>query len=593
VGNQRHQTEIVVNSNSSAAEADVDRLIAKYKTLNALARSVSVGGQGAAPGAPMPPGLNPSGAAPAPPPPAPSAAPGGGMGGGGRGAGAPPPLPPPAPSAGDNAPRPALPPVHPRGGAAQPVPAPAPQPQQPTGQPWQPGGVLQWGGLRGAPGALASAYGAGLYGVSPLLQRGSMGAGQMLSGGLNRLGQTRPFQSLGASSKILGALGNAAAALPVGIGAGLSAMAGLGGVSLNQRMGLIGQYQGLERDAYSMQTMSFDARGGKAPVSIGRFFGLSPQASSGILRQAVSSFGGVGAPVGAFAREAFSAEVDGVGAGVFGNWMSLAGLGGGATWGARGGVTGFAQARGAARALGMRGSREAAYISGLAQIGSGRAEAGLMTDMGGLNKFAYNVARGGSGGARGLGGMRAARGMTGLGQRAYGQFTSAFSGLGEAAIMAQALEGGGSPMEIAARLAKSSGDPYAMRDAITGAFGSDSGLALLGAGLSPDLASGILGAGKKGSPSYRVDGKALAAGLPVSRAQAQREASKMAEVMKNPEWAAELIKSQGKIELSLLKLTGEDGIARELLDAVNTSIKMFEDLSVGFNEMVQKARDLF
>lgn len=431
----------------------------------------------------------------------------------------------------------------------------------------------------GIPGGVAGALAyspSGFYG----------GMGSLMSSAANRAGQglhALAGKGTGAGFRVLGA---AAQAVPF-LGAAGSAYFGLLSSSMGRRMGLLGQAAGLERSEFLINQFGGMVPSGFMEQAAG--LGISPQqaysAFLSVRRQMGSANGVVSSSD--LGGAVLQAEASGLGAQSLAQWMGMARAGGGA----RGDVLGaFGAARGAAFGLGLAGAGESSYLSRLGSIVGGRAEAGLSTNLGRLNKFAYNAGAVGRGAAAGEGGARTAAGMARIGQSALSQFTSGFGGLAQAALLAEATKGGGSPFEIAQRLAQLSGDPYKARAAITAAFGGEAGkLALLGEGLSPDQALSAMRAGA-GAPGRApaVTAAEFAQRAPVAAAQTQREMETLKQVMSDPAWSKRLIDLQARMDVSLLKLSGRGGAAEKAVDLLEGVLNGIGGLERAIQSLISK-----
>lgn len=596
----RHSTELVVRADTAQAEAGVDRLNAKMRETQALAARAAGGAPGAG---------GPLGGRPALPPGVYADTSGRLRTSDGRfyGGGA-----PGAPGA-----HPAQPPG-------------IPPPLSPPRGPWADGGFggahppnlrrpgeidLSAGGtdfsLRSQAGARMEAEARAARAAALVSRRAELGAfspvgtgipggvagalayspsgfysgmGSLMSSAANRAGQglhALAGQGTGAGFRVLGA---AARAVPF-LGAAGSAYFGLLSSSMGRRMGLVGQAAGLERSEFLINQFGGSVPAGFMEQAAG--LGISPQQAYSALLSVRRQMGAAHLDPAGLGAATLQAEASGLGAQSLAQWMGMARPGGGA----RGDVLGaFNSARGAALGLGLTGAGEASYLSRLGSIVGGRAEAGLSTNVGRLNTFAYGAGLVGRGAAAGEGGARTAAGMARIGQGALSQFTSGFGGLAQAALLAEATKGGGSPFEIAQRLAQISGDPYKVRAAISGAFGGEAGkLALLGAGLSPDQALSAMRARSDGSgPAPAITAAEFAQRAPVAAAQTQREMETLKQVIADPAWSKRLIELQTRMDVSLLKLTGRGGAAEKAVDLLEGVLNGIGSLERAIQGLINK-----
>jgi hypothetical protein len=304
------------------------------------------------------------------------------------------------------------------------------------------------------------------------------------------------------------------------IGGGLA----LGAASLGARMGPIGERAALEKGELQAALL-----GGGAPQP-GHYginadvWGATPQESLQMMNQGAGAVGMrslTSRQKTSLTQGMFAADRSGMSTSSMTGLASTYGAGGGATQGltSMGGIEG--KVMGLMKSMGVTGSRADEVMSTLVGAVSSRASGGRMTDTDAMLAFTNGLNKTGYSEVSGTGAARASARMVGYGTNAAQSFSSNFAGMGQAAMLAQAFQGGGSLMDIQGRLDKMGQDPVAVRAAQTAIWGKNADLALVGMGESARSSRGILAA-RPGMADPFTDNQPKSTDMVLTRAQAKR-----------------------------------------------------------------------
>lgn len=374
--------------------------------------------------------------------------------------------------------------------------------------------------------------------------------------------------------------------------AALALAGGAGAMGLNKRMGLAGDAASLEQAQMRTVMAATGLNGATAGINptdydlfskrinyqhFARQWGVKPQEAA---RTYESTSVGLGLP-GLGMRDLDTVVDKGMSYRATGGSMStLVGLGRtfGPGGGAKGGLKQLARrlstAGGLTQELGLSGARADELIQSLTGTITGRSGAGLLTDETGLVESIKGLHQTGiaavSGTGAGRAGARLMQAATGAGQA----FGANFAGLGQAALMGYAFQGAKSPQEAMRRL-NGLQDPESVRNAMRSQLGKGDALelALYGQGESAQSARGIMGFNRTPvTDQIDVSGAARDAALPLSQAQAQGRAARLAKM--DVAQSKRLIEFMDQTERAILNFAGPTGTANAILATLKAAMDL-------------------
>lgn len=356
-------------------------------------------------------------------------------------------------------------------------------------------------------GAAASAVGAAASGGAAAEWRALTGMG--LAGAKAASDRMRFNADGTARGGWVGRLGSAVGASLGVLGAG----AVVGGIGLQR------YYANAVAAAQTRTRMNEAALyGGGGGFFTGSGYGYGPAEAAAMQIQFGSSAGvsnamGLGNP--------FALSRAGLSLGTAGRYAGLSATGSGGI-----GRTNVASMAGLAQAQGLRGSKVDEYLSTIASATARLADGGLSLNMPATETFLRRMQGSPDMHSRGVYQPRAINAMSGARAGAKQRLFGGFQAIGEAAMLAKAMQGGGGLFDIGRRLEEMS-DPAAQLSAIR-AFGGDFGASGFFAGQMPVDMATALGAGKLGAPvDMRSIGLVSAKASAGSIALAKGEADKM------------------------------------------------------------------
>lgn len=371
------------------------------------------------------------------------------------------------------------------------------------------------GGAVGAVGALATAS-SGAAGMLTVGAGAARGAGKA-AGAIGKAEGTPLFKRLGMAGMALGGLS----------GAGMA----LGAASYGARMGAIGERAGLEEGELQALRMG----GGGVPRNyynvMSDTWGADPQEALQMMVQGTSAVGmrqWGGTKARTLVNTMFAAKRSGMSPGSISSMAATYGAGGGSLKGLNALGELDRMTLGLTESMDISGSRADEVLSALVGAIGARAGSGRMADSNKMAAFTLGLHKTGISEVRGTGAARATARMMGYGTSAAQSFGSNFAGLGQAALLAEAFQGGGSIEQIMARLDEQGQSPQAVRQAYRNQLGGAAKYALYGEGESARSARGILAAdptepSRAWAPSLVEPGDLMS----LRRAQARRAARRV------------------------------------------------------------------
>lgn len=430
------------------------------------------------------------------------------------------------------------------------------------------------------------------------------GAGMLGRGMASTYGTLAPAMLTGDTSSLAragGALGaNAFNALGLtSIARGLPMVGELAGALLSRRTQRLGEVAGRER--LQTELMLGGAQGLGRARSTFTGYGISAEEGLGALR-AVQR--GIGARSDVFSRErigALSAGLSramlrGVDLSALTQFASGGAIGGGAGGSVFESLNRAGRVMGTGQAMGLTGGGITRLLSAIASNTQRLASEGLTVDedavAGLIRGIDVEARRQGVRQVQGLGAVNAFQRFAGGIGGVAGGFGGQFGGLGRGALLASAVRGGGSPLDIMRRLEEFRGNPEQALEALRGLGLSEEALqlAFVGLGLSTPQAGIMMGAQREGlAPAISGDRGTMARGMAFSRMmQGQRERL-ISTVAQDPASARAILGVNEQLEKLALSMTTSNGV---LIKAVQGVEPVVQTLVGGVETLGEMVSDL-
>jgi len=384
------------------------------------------------------------------------------------------------------------------------------------------------------------------------------------------------------------------------IAKGLPVVGDLAGALLSRRTQRLGEVAGREQLQTELMLGGAQNLGGARRAFTQ--YGLSAEQGLGILRSVQR---GIGARSGIFesgniealSRSLARASLRGIDTGAITQFLAGGAIGGGA-----GGTVEQSLARagrvGAMGAgMGLTGGGITRLLSAIASNTQRLASEGITVDEDAVAGFIQGIdieAR--TRGARqvqGIGAVSAFQRFAGGVGGVAGGFAGQFGGLGRGAILASAMRGGGSPLEILQRLEQFRGDPQQAQQALSSlGLGTEATqLALVGLGLSTTQAGVVAGARPSTMPrgGRLGDEEIMRQNMVFSRMlQGQRERL-ISTVAQDPNSARAILVLNEKLEKFALSMTESNGVLIKVLQGIEPAV---DTLIEGINSIGALISDL-
>jgi hypothetical protein len=537
VSDSKHRSEIEVVANDTVAQQRLDEYIAKLQKAHDLAASIRIGGKGGS-------GGTPSGAA--------TTADGSGGAGGGGGPGE-------GPGAG--------------GGAG-----PGAAPSNPSTASTSREAKAAEKEAKAAATAQANADKAAADEKARREQAAHEARVRVANTGVQATGNVVGSASSGspafAAQMAGGLLGTAsgfatnAAKMPF-VGAALAAGA-IGtlpvAAGVMQRYGLAHQAMGLERDQLAARMGGTDlSLGGSLMKKASYFYGFDPQEASQIGRGYVHGIGSrQHSEEGFRGVNPYYLSLLGQDTGTAARFLSTAGKGGGSSLGMEGTAGALRASYGTGyKQFGMSGSKLDEMIGRITNAVSGMAERGLSLNPESVLSLASSLDNTDKSFA-GMKGVSAAGRLSSMGADSMRSLTGQFSGLADAAILAEAAKGGGSLIDVIGRGQRMSG--RGVVDAMRNNLGAEgASYAALGKDFSAEQ-SLALGRGLKGATVTRDMPTINPDSQRINRANAGNQHEMLSLVANDPKKAIELLHNVHVLQMTLIRFSRSfDGFAASII----------------------------